>query len=115
MDGEVHAPDPLCRDGTFLAVNGQIRRAALVGFREAGRLDEQATGTARRVEDAARVRLEHLDEQASHRLRCVERAGIGALLTGEVLDEVLVGPPAQIARVLPAAESDSADHTDQLV
>src|SRR5690606_32918554 len=112
---EVHAPNPPGRLVALLAVDRDGAGAAAVGFDEVGALDEQAAGTAGGVEHAALVGLEHLDQQLGDRGRRVELAAAVPLSLSEHLDEVLVGAPEVVARLLLVlTEPDLADLVDQL-
>ena len=76
---------------------------------------EHAARTAARVEDAALVRLDHLDQQLDDRLGRPELAAQLALSRRELAQEVEVDVPENVLR--PAgvvAQSDGADQVDQL-
>ena len=77
VDGEVHAAQLHGVGDLLLPMDGEFggRILAVLGH-EAGALDEHAARSARRVEDAAVERLQHLDQQADDAGRRVELAAL---------------------------------------
>ena len=85
-----------------------------MGLDEPRRLHEQSARAAGGVEDAALVRLKHLDEQPGDRRGREELAAAVPLGARELLDEVLVGPPEDVARLARVvAEADLRDRLDE--
>ncbi len=89
-NGEVHRGEPPGRRVGLLAVDADVADAAAVGLDEFLALDEHAAGAATRVEDAALVGGEHLDQDPDDAAGRVELAALLALGTGELREEILV-------------------------
>ena len=110
VDREVHPADAPGRLVPLLAVDRDLVGAAAVRLDEPRRLDEQAARAAGRVEHAAFVRLEHLDQQPRDGRGREELAAPVALGSRELLDEVLIGPSEDVARFRRVrAEADLGD------
>jgi hypothetical protein len=91
MDGEVQTTKAAGFVGLFNAVNGELGGGVLLMLRhEPRRLHEHAARTARRIEDAAVVGLDHLGEQADDAARRVELATLLAFGAGELAKKVFV-------------------------
>src|SRR5271166_3091985 len=110
MDRKVHAADPPRRLIALLAVYRDLLGTPSVGLDEVRRLYEQPARPAGGIEDPALIRLKHLHEQAGNRRGGEVLAASVPLGACELLDEVLVGAPEDVAcfaRVL--AEADLCD------
>src|SRR5262249_199700 len=91
MDGEVHQAEMSGFVHPLLAVNGNLDAGVpLLCLDEVCTLDEDATRSRGRIEDASVVRLDDLHDQFDQRRRCEELATLLPFGKCEVAEEILV-------------------------